>query len=293
MWVPSLPEKGIPVPESNTLVRLVSNLINPQTRQWIEQKLTSHLTDEVAKRDIFLLLGIYWTIWWFGGDEPSGEFAVQSAYKILLHEDISPENKLPVGRIEYERWRPPDSPFLKINYDVAFNGKEMRSCTGIVVRNGGGQVVGSREIVNCHIPTGFATDALVCLQAMSLGVDLGFREGPKIKVEMFSRCSYRHVSRYANTVAHILAKRGVDEGWECLLAKSLEWDLEEFGGSEGIGIVFRRRLNDGVFVVEEQGWGMRLSGIGERVGFLGEGCAIGLEIQMFLGCWTWDNGRGT
>ncbi|MBA0790208.1 hypothetical protein Gohar_014872 [Gossypium harknessii] len=33
-----------------------------------------------------------------------------------------------------------------------------------------------REIVNCHIPTGFATDALVCLQAMSLGVDLGFRE---------------------------------------------------------------------------------------------------------------------
>ncbi|KAG8488156.1 hypothetical protein CXB51_018812 [Gossypium anomalum] len=136
------------------------------------------------------------------------------------------QNKLPVGRIEYERWRPPDSPFLKINYDVAFNGKGMRSCTGIVVRNGGGQVVGSREIVNCHIPTGFAMEALVCLQALSLGVDLGFREvilegayiyDAKIKVEMFSRCSYRHVSRYANTVAHILAKEGLRRGGSAYL----------------------------------------------------------------------------
>ncbi|MBA0678003.1 hypothetical protein Goari_019370, partial [Gossypium aridum] len=49
------------------------------------------------------------------------------------------------------------------------------SCTEIVIRDGWGQVVSSRAIINCHVLTGFGTEALACLQAVSLGVDLGFR----------------------------------------------------------------------------------------------------------------------
>ncbi|MBA0761589.1 hypothetical protein Gotri_024215 [Gossypium trilobum] len=61
---------------------------------------------------------------------------------------------LPVRRVEYERRRPLKDPFLKINFDSTFQGKDRRSYIGIVIRNGRGQVVGSRAIVNCHIPTG-------------------------------------------------------------------------------------------------------------------------------------------
>ncbi|KAK5817881.1 hypothetical protein PVK06_022810 [Gossypium arboreum] len=192
MWVPSLPEKRIPVLEINTLVRLVSNLINPQTRRWIEQKLTTHLTDEVAKRVRYIPLARNllddMVVW---GDELSGEFTVQSAYNIFLHEDISPE------------------------------------------------VLGFREVI-------LESNALSMIKKMRScindGSDIGaYIYDAKIKVEMFSRCSYRHVSRYANTVAHIVAKEGLRRGGSAYLVGNVPdfvramVEMDRHGRHGGVG----------------------------------------------------------
>lgn len=39
-----------------------------------------------------------------------------------------------------------------------------------------GVVLGSTIIINNHIPTGFATDAIACLQAIQLRINLGFQD---------------------------------------------------------------------------------------------------------------------
>ncbi|MBA0582282.1 hypothetical protein Gorai_024433 [Gossypium raimondii] len=50
---------------------------------------------------------------------------------------------------EVERWKPPEIPFVKINFDVAYNKEEHRSCSGIVVRDSKGKILGSRVIKMC------------------------------------------------------------------------------------------------------------------------------------------------
>ncbi|MBA0653759.1 hypothetical protein Goklo_020895, partial [Gossypium klotzschianum] len=99
--------------------------------------------------------------------------------------------KLPIRRVENECWKPLEAHFLKINFDATFQRNDRRSCTGIVIRNWGGQVVGSITIVNYHIPMSFATEALACLYAMSLGIDFPVD---------------------ANRVAHILTRKGLRRG---------------------------------------------------------------------------------
>ncbi|MBA0551752.1 hypothetical protein Golob_022619 [Gossypium lobatum] len=56
------------------------------------------------------------------------------------------------------------------------NSRTKRSCTGVVIRNLEGIVLGSRMIINSHIPSDFAAEALACFQAVQMGLDLGFLE---------------------------------------------------------------------------------------------------------------------
>ncbi|MBA0693762.1 hypothetical protein Goari_004112, partial [Gossypium aridum] len=38
--------------------------------------------------------------------------------------------------MERERWKPPENPFMKINFDAAYKKDDNRSCSGIVIKKG-------------------------------------------------------------------------------------------------------------------------------------------------------------
>ncbi|KAH1040066.1 hypothetical protein J1N35_041809 [Gossypium stocksii] len=49
--------------------------------------------------------------------------------------------KLPVQRIETERWRPPETSHVKVNFDAAFSQQHKELCSGIVTRNEEGRIL--------------------------------------------------------------------------------------------------------------------------------------------------------
>lgn len=80
---------------------------------------------------------------------------------------------LPIKPKVEELWKPPKSPFVKINFDVTFRKDEHKSCSGIVVRDSEGMVLGSRVFHNGWVPLVFAVEATVCSQGLQMGLDLG------------------------------------------------------------------------------------------------------------------------
>lgn len=141
-----------------------------------------------------------------------------------------------------ESWRPPEDINVKINFDAAFDKQHKRSCTVIVIRNSSGHVLKTKVHNNRHIPSTFAAEALVCVQAVRFGAESGFLrvevEGDKLSVikkilcedddrseirsyildakrlkSNFINCRFKHEGRRMNRVAHILVKEGLsDEG---------------------------------------------------------------------------------
>ncbi|MBA0870524.1 hypothetical protein Goshw_013680 [Gossypium schwendimanii] len=50
---------------------------------------------------------------------------------------------------------------------------ENRSCSGVVIRDSKGRVLGSMSVLNKNIPTAFVVEALACVQGLQLDLDLG------------------------------------------------------------------------------------------------------------------------
>lgn len=69
-------------------------------------------------------------------------------------------DKLPVRRVGYEKWRPPEEPLFKVNFDAAFQSHSKRFWSGIIVKDGRSQVIRSKLTINYHISTIFATELL-------------------------------------------------------------------------------------------------------------------------------------
>ncbi|MBA0730777.1 hypothetical protein Golax_022772 [Gossypium laxum] len=227
-WFPKLPKNRIQMSGGNPSILLVSELNNHQERMWDEHLLTMHLEEEIAERVHCIPIA---------GNLEEDMIVWGRSFQI-----DGKQRKLPTKSVESERRRPPEGPFLKVNLNAAFKGNVRRSCTGIIIRNWEGQVVGSKTIVNCHILTSFAIEAIACLRAVSLGIYLGIREAlvegdalsvikkmrsynvdgsviaayihdaKKKKAEGFTRCSLRHVHRHANRVANMLAREGLRRG---------------------------------------------------------------------------------
>ncbi|KAK5770438.1 hypothetical protein PVK06_046588 [Gossypium arboreum] len=61
----------------------------------------------------------------------------------------------------------------KINFDAAFNRQRKESCSGLVVRNDKAEIICSKTTMHAHILYVFVAEAMVCLQAILLGLDLG------------------------------------------------------------------------------------------------------------------------
>ncbi|MBA0746662.1 hypothetical protein Gogos_009161, partial [Gossypium gossypioides] len=84
-------------------------------------------------------------------------------------------HRLPGQRVVEERWRPPKPDEIKINFDGAFDKQTFKFGIGIVCRDPEGKILNCRSKVNNRIPTTFAVEALACLQAVRMGLDLDYR----------------------------------------------------------------------------------------------------------------------
>ncbi|MBA0557940.1 hypothetical protein Golob_014982, partial [Gossypium lobatum] len=71
------------------------------------------------------------------------------------------------------RWKPPDAPFVKINFDAGFGGSEKLASTG-VIRDNEGRILGACCHTNKYIPNAFVAEALAGVQAIQFAADLGF-----------------------------------------------------------------------------------------------------------------------
>ncbi|MBA0626825.1 hypothetical protein Godav_004418, partial [Gossypium davidsonii] len=77
------------------------------------------------------------------------------------------------------RWkgeRSPKAHFLKINFDAAFKAHIVKSYSGLVIKDDRSRIIGTRAILNESVLSVFVAEALTCLQAVKLGVDMGLRE---------------------------------------------------------------------------------------------------------------------
>ncbi|MBA0878864.1 hypothetical protein Goshw_026153 [Gossypium schwendimanii] len=128
---------------------------------------------------------------------------------------------------------------LKVNFDAAFNVHSMRSCTGLMFRDRLGRVIGSHLVLTAHVPSAFTAEALACLHAVRLAVDLDLQEvifegdsltvirkacSPLhdistirayiqvVKAMTFRRCLFVHIPRKSNSFAHLLATTGLCGG---------------------------------------------------------------------------------
>ncbi|KAK5771344.1 hypothetical protein PVK06_047543 [Gossypium arboreum] len=147
----------------------------------------------------------------------------------FLNEIDEIAKNLPVTKVGCERCRPPEVPFIKINFDAAFQATTSISYSRIIVRDGRSRILSIRA-------SPFAAEALACLQSLKVGRDQGLREvmegdslsvikkarsenldrssiGPYIldiknEAGKFKEVRFTYVSRSANKSAHSLAKEG-------------------------------------------------------------------------------------
>ncbi|MBA0553864.1 hypothetical protein Golob_013007 [Gossypium lobatum] len=180
----------------------VSEFIEPFLRQWKEDLITRISFVEEAAKVLCIPLSCHPhedRLVWRG--EPMGEYfetlaitatGKNSDYKLESFQQFSPNQQqfvlqkgLIIQRLvldvpmvsrlwsmhfviancfrEVETTR---SPWFKINFDAAYLSKSNKSCSELVVPNTEGKKMGSRTIINDHVPTPFAAEAMSCLQAV-------------------------------------------------------------------------------------------------------------------------------
>ncbi|KAK5820120.1 hypothetical protein PVK06_025166 [Gossypium arboreum] len=151
-------------------------------------------------------------------------------------------NNIKRGKIAFSpiiaEWRPPEQGICKINFDAAVEIKMQTSCSGLIVRDWKGEILANKTITHENIPMRFAAKAIVCLQAVILGRDLGLKfvdiEGDCLTVikkaqnrskdksvlnayiqdiqelcKSFYESKFHYVSREANKKEHDLASKAL------------------------------------------------------------------------------------
>ncbi|XP_017622088.1 uncharacterized protein LOC108466260 [Gossypium arboreum] len=132
-------------------------------------------------------------------------------------------------------WKPPQEPFVKVNFDVVFKTTLHHSYSGFVIKNSRGLPIGCGSIFNKFVSDSFTTKAIAYLQALDFVREMSFThvkvegdsrtmivkinqvlpnfsdmgtyiEEIKIKVSSFQHISFYHIDRRVNIVSHMLAK---------------------------------------------------------------------------------------
>ncbi|XP_023888977.1 uncharacterized protein LOC112001046 [Quercus suber] len=189
-----------------------------------------------------LFMVVAWFIWsrrnkmHFNEQHMPPEKILEAATTLLVdfhgNNDSKPERNL----VQTQRWLPPVEGMYKVNYDGAYFVDEEKARIGVVVRNDLGQVMGSLA-EKIDMPTTVEVlEAMVARRAMLFMEELGLRhtvfEGDSELVvkalvghcpdrssighiikdykslrSLFQTCSFSHVRRQGNGVAHALGRR--------------------------------------------------------------------------------------
>ncbi|MBA0568453.1 hypothetical protein Golob_005949 [Gossypium lobatum] len=67
-------------------------------------------------------------------------------------------------------------PLVKINFDVAYDGRLCQSTVGIVARDSEGNILLSCSEIHQRFASAFAAEALVCRKAIQIGVDMQWKK---------------------------------------------------------------------------------------------------------------------
>ncbi|KAK8261207.1 hypothetical protein V6Z11_D13G171700 [Gossypium hirsutum] len=60
-------------------------------------------------------------------------------------------------------WKPPQEPFVKVNFDAAFQATLHHSYSSFVIRNSRGSVMGSGTVLHKFVSDSFTPEAIACL----------------------------------------------------------------------------------------------------------------------------------
>ncbi|MBA0826707.1 hypothetical protein Goarm_011532 [Gossypium armourianum] len=184
-----------------------------------------------------------WAIWWARNRQTMEGKVVtrnETLVKILsMHAEIEVlKEKLPAVReVDIDRWKPPQTSWVKLNFDAAYKAQSNKSCSGFIIRNEKGKVMGSGITLHSNILDVGLAEAVACYQGPLFANETGF---VKVEVEgdarvviekinqeengradldsviadikaferFFHQISFKHVRREANRVAHLIAREG-------------------------------------------------------------------------------------
>ncbi|MBA0680161.1 hypothetical protein Goari_011873 [Gossypium aridum] len=124
-----------------------------------------------------------------------------------MHAEIEVlKKKLPAVReVDIDQWKPPQTPWVKLNFDATYKAQLNKSCSGFIIRNEKGEVMGSGITLHSNILDVGLAEAVACYQGLLFAKEMGF---VNVEVEGDAQISFKHVRREANQVAHIIAKEG-------------------------------------------------------------------------------------
>ncbi|MBA0611016.1 hypothetical protein Godav_011737 [Gossypium davidsonii] len=84
-------------------------------------------------------------------------------------------------------------------------------------------MIGSRTVMNKNLPNPFAAEALACLQAIEMGIDMNLRKVVVVEGDALTIVKKMHnLSRSANGLAHSIAKEGLKRGETTYLMERLQ-----------------------------------------------------------------------
>ncbi|KAG8496152.1 hypothetical protein CXB51_009143 [Gossypium anomalum] len=194
IWIPDFRSLRLSSINVDLRVDSVAELINNNENNWNRDLIVNTFPKEVAELILRIPLAmephsdlLAWT------GEPSGEYTVQSAYKLLQSGDPRAYAEQNVYRDFYKKLCAEFSvvcfgPFgetetlgymktqtdqtVKINFDGAFDERNQQSVSGIVVRDSKGLVLISCSELYRGVVSPFAVEALACRRATQIGLEM-------------------------------------------------------------------------------------------------------------------------
>lgn len=147
-------------------------------------------------------------------------------------------------------WKSPCSPYIKFNFDAAFQSSNHTAAVGVIGRNAMGRVLVSKSKAISNVASSFAVEAYACKEAVELGLYLSLPKviiegdalsiikkynnlcldrseiGPILqdvrkKKEEFQEISSKHISRSRNLIAHLLASECLKKGEEVYMLNAV------------------------------------------------------------------------
>lgn len=102
-------------------------------------------------------------------------YEIRTKVESFVLEYLVIKEQLPPKQISLcSKWSPPARDMVKVNFDAAFRQNQYLSCSGFVIQNYMGLIMGSGLIINTNVANAFSAEAMACLQAMSFAKDMGF-----------------------------------------------------------------------------------------------------------------------